>query len=170
MPDKPEPLRLTPAYAGNTDACRHTRAHGQAHPRLRGEHDNIRAESDAGKGSPPPTRGTPLHELTAEDFQRLTPAYAGNTDRVLHRGLQAQAHPRLRGEHSMSHVSACRPSGSPPPTRGTRELVKDPPERLRLTPAYAGNTCQDRRGRLQRQAHPRLRGEHPSAAETAATG
>ncbi len=154
------PIRLTPAYAGNTRGSRPRLRRSQAHPRLRGEHLRY------GPGV--------NHDL------RLTPAYAGNTvydPGGVHCG---KAHPRLRGEHKQARLTVWSGQGSPPPTRGTLfdKESTNPMFRLtpayagntrmglplrtppRLTPAYAGNTLRFRTGRLLSRAHPRLRGEH----------
>ena len=50
--------------------------------------------------------------------------------------------------------------GSPPLTRGTLTYTKGYGIRLRITPAYAGNTVSIRSSLINIQDHPRLRGEH----------
>ena len=70
----------------------------------------------------------------------LTPAYAGNTMTIYRELILIRAHPRIRGEYlrqSIEHVSN---QGSPPHTRGIPYLPVLWCIRLRLTPAYAGNT------------------------------
>ena len=49
------------------------------HPRLRGEHFVVGFHIGFGKGSPPPTRGTPAVDWLVIGFIGITPAYAGNT-------------------------------------------------------------------------------------------
>ena len=49
-------------------------------------------------------------------------------------------HPRLRGEHDKKYIDDADAVGSPPPTRGTPKNVKETFEKIRITPAYAGNT------------------------------
>ena len=113
---------------------------GQDHPRLRGEHELTKISERIGAGSPPPTRGTRATYNQAEIINRITPAYAGNTN-ILRSICQClQDHPRLRGEHAFL---ALRPSfimGSPPPTRGTLICRMVVVFGIRITPAYAGNT------------------------------
>ncbi len=72
-------LRLTPAYAGNTQSAAKTRTACRAHPCLRGEHVLRRRLRLIRPGSPPPTRGTLHLGKVAIRALRLTPAYAGNT-------------------------------------------------------------------------------------------
>ena len=55
------------------------------------------------------------------------------------------------------------PTGSPPPTRGTRFLNSSASISLSITPAYAGNTFPHGFQTLKSQDHPRLRGEHCSS-------
>ena len=70
---------ITPAYAGNT--LQESRLVGlfRDHPRLRGEHIQMKEVKKIRGGSPPPTRGTLLATVCLEDIFRITPAYAGNT-------------------------------------------------------------------------------------------
>ena len=76
--------------------------------------------------------------------ERLTPAFAGNTASLDVPLDEGQAHPRIRGEYSTARHDADASHGSPPHSRGIplgtiqEELVK------RLTPAFAGNTCNGR--------------------------
>ena len=51
-------------------------------------------------------------------------------------------------------------SGSPPPTRGTRQKYSIFAVRFRITPAYAGNTHSRKSCSYTFWDHPRLRGEH----------
>ncbi|ERH20058.1 hypothetical protein HMPREF0043_00187 [Actinobaculum sp. oral taxon 183 str. F0552] len=69
-------------------------------------------------------------------------------------------HPRIRGEHSPTHMLAFRQAGSSPHTRGAPQEVRaDIPQR-RIIPAYAGSTVVDRGGDPRVEDHPRIRGEH----------
>ena len=56
--DLKESIRITPAYAGNTDVGLHRAVIEQDHPRLRGEHIIAAYSVEKILGSPPPTRGT----------------------------------------------------------------------------------------------------------------
>ena len=61
-----------------------------------------------------------IHEALADEFfpYGITPAYAGNTDRIYVKGALNQDHPRLCGEYysRLDHKSPG--GGSPPPMRG----------------------------------------------------
>ena len=93
------PVRITPAYAGNTFLRNPVRQVLQDHPRLRGEHKIAYVYCDADKGSPPPTRGTPKISKSVISPPRITPAYAGNTYVNNRAIIEDRDHPRLRGEH-----------------------------------------------------------------------
>ena len=133
-------IRITPAYAGNTDLLDRWDPRFQDHPRLRGEHFWQGFRRQRILGSPPPTRGTQEPEVKKTYLDRITPAYAGNTMRKI-------------SPRSLPH-------GSPPPTRGTLYLYKYIHYAIRITPAYAGNTIYPLHPIKHRQDHPRLRGEH----------
>ena len=112
------------------------------------------------RGSPPPTRGTPLRRVEYVSCTGITPAYAGNTYHYPLCMDIMRDHPRLRGEH----IKSCSPNviilGSPPPTRGTLPITVKCYIHNRITPAYAGNTTFIIFLLLLYQDHPRLRGEH----------
>ena len=70
-------------------------------------------------GLPPPTRGTLKAFVILLSISGITPAYAGNTQKVVTEITGAEDHPRLRGEHVLFVGLLRRILGSPPPTRGT---------------------------------------------------
>ena len=70
---------ITPAYAGNTYESKRRDGKVWDHPRLRGEHDHVHNRRVRRKGSPPPTRGTLLKQVSVRPQPGITPAYAGNT-------------------------------------------------------------------------------------------
>ena len=112
------------------------------------------------RGSPPPTRGTPFEESFPTIPLRITPAYAGNTYKLIKIFFCCQDHPRLRGEHAFEFQKGFGVGGSPPPTRGTLWRLKDALSLFGITPAYAGNTRRKRLNNFFTEDHPRLRGEH----------
>ncbi|KPI17964.1 hypothetical protein OK006_10388 [Actinobacteria bacterium OK006] len=129
--------RLTPACAGRTSSVSSRTSSGTAHPRLRGE-DRLRRIRHRGlRGSPPPrtTRGLP----------------------------RSPAHPRLRGEDWMVELAKTAHGGSPPPARGGQTALDQLLLVRRLTPACAGRTTFSASTSPEMAAHPRLRGEDPSA-------
>ena len=72
--------RITPAYAGNTVIVNFFRTEHRDHPRLRGEHFLLFPFVSLLLGSPPPTRGTLKAPVICCISDRITPAYAGNTE------------------------------------------------------------------------------------------
>ena len=111
-------------------------------------------------GSPPPTRGTPPQATNIFKTFGITPAYAGNTQLYFYKFGSYKDHPRLRGEHPFMISANFRNVGSPPPTRGTRDLRLLYECYEGITPAYAGNTTMLKGQKSRYRDHPRLRGEH----------
>ena len=134
-------LRITPAYAGNTPKVHLPLLKPWDHPRLRGEYRRKRKGTDYRLGSPPPTRGIHIDIPTVESVSRITPAYAGNTHHCIYIYYIREDHPRLRGEYLQQTLHALVELGSPPPTRGILDSRRVTGHMLRITPAYAGNTC-----------------------------
>jgi len=126
-------------------------------------------------GSPPHTRGIRFYSKSLLKHLGFTPAYAGNTRRVVPREGHVKVHPRIRGEYTASRRRGCRLPGSPPPTRGIPAFfIGSPPHTrgilsvckyykgvLRFTPAYAGNTKDYKTLEKAQKVHPRIRGEYP---------
>ena len=131
-----------------------------AHPRSRGENIVIRGHIARDTGSSPLTRGK-LSGMVAEVLgDRLIPAHAGKTPRLLRRAQPRRAHPRSRGENAGSRVATVIAPGSSPLTRGKRREADAARAAHRLIPAHAGKTGCVRRGALGASAHPRSRGEN----------
>ncbi len=78
-PPRGEPVRLIPAYAGNTYWPGHGYCSESAHPRVCGEHLPALLSDHFLYGSSPRMRGTHLFRLIEHFLPRLIPAYAGNT-------------------------------------------------------------------------------------------
>ena len=66
----------------------------------------------------------------------------------------------MRGEHRRGDVTGKRFEGSPPHARGTRTITEEQAEKLRITPACAGNTVSSMVPFIASRDHPRMRGEH----------
>ena len=66
----------------------------------------------------------------------------------------------MRGEYTCPITALSQYQGSPPLARGIhyRQKIKD--GKLRITPACAGNTRNERKNRVLHGDHPRLRGEY----------
>ena len=91
----------------------------------------------------------------------ITPAYAGKRDCRASGCRAPWDHPRLCGEKSLVCKYRSRALGSPPPMRGkvSRKFFRK--MLTRITPAYAGKSCQPATTGKRRQDHPRLCGEKP---------
>ena len=74
-----EPVRFSPARAGNTfPSCSSTGCH-PVQPRACGEHFTLTLTLDGRTGSAPRVRGTPARQVDPQRFVRFSPARAGNT-------------------------------------------------------------------------------------------
>ena len=90
--------RITPAYAGKSDALATAIADLPDHPRLCGEkHITGRLCADP-EGSPPPMRGKACDKRKFRRGIRITPAYAGKSSSRVLNGTFLKDHPRLCGE------------------------------------------------------------------------
>ena len=113
-------------------------------------------------GSSPHTRGALVAPEVDELTPRIIPAYAGSTSTVPIALIATADHPRIRGEHFLSHPFSVSSTGSSPHTRGA--LVAPEVDELtpRIIPAYAGSTSASFGRYRVRPDHPRIRGEHPT--------
>ena len=157
-------VRLIPACAGNTGSGRGMSAKPPAHPRMRGEHPARESCLARSSGSSPHARGTPPADRPPGRPTRLIPACAGNTHSQHRVRRDRQAHPRMRGEHSVAWMPVRSRSGSSPHARGTPAGADFRRCHCRLIPACAGNTAFSSGSISQPAAHPRMRGEHLQAA------
>ena len=71
---------------------------------------------------------------------RITPAYAGKSNRHSLTGLYLQDHPRLCGEKLLISVLRIQRVGSPPPMRGKGQFLIVGVRAVGITPAYAGKS------------------------------
>ena len=92
------------------------------------------------EGSSPLARGTLVAFIHALHHRGLIPARAGNTDAVLPLTSYLRAHPRSRGEHTITAKPKDGYVGSSPLARGTLLLTEALRGHPRLIPARAGNT------------------------------
>ena len=115
------PIRIIPAYAGNTQSPRRTRIRWRDHPRICGEHRIPPYYLAQVEGSSPHMRGTPIGYVVQNTTGGIIPAYAGNTF------CHASRSPKNRG--------------SSPHMRGTRIVNPQVIHQFGIIPAYAGNTA-----------------------------
>ena len=156
-------FRITPAYAGKSFRKLSSLFSVRDHPRLCGEKGSATETPALSLGSPPPMRGKELISAAAQNSCRITPAYAGKrlpsgnfTDTI-------RDHPRLCGEKRSIYSFGQSLIGSPPPMRGKVNRFRLFKNRIRITPAYAGKSYQQRNRRSEAWDHPRLCGEKPDA-------
>ena len=152
---------LIPARAGNTIPCPFVVELGWAHPRSRGEHERWDLKNLAVQGSSPLARGTPGRRDFRGVQRGLIPARAGNTGYLNFWLTVLRAHPRSRGEHTVTPHAFNDSGGSSPLARGTRSEGRSAGVVSGLIPARAGNTYRRFTASAFCRAHPRSRGEHP---------
>ena len=71
---------------------------GKDHPRPRGEKPAVNEGDDEVQGSPPPTRGKEILSHKGAYERRITPAHAGKSTVIERARIEAEDHPRPRGE------------------------------------------------------------------------
>ena len=151
---------LIPAHAGKTKGIRVSPGACRAHPRSRGENATAPGTGSVRAGSSPLTRGKRRAPRGRESTRRLIPAHAGKTCGAPTPGGRGGAHPRSRGENSLSERIWSYTDGSSPLTRGKH---RDPVKigvGGRLIPAHAGKTRTPACSTSRKRAHPRSRGEN----------
>ena len=92
--------------------------------------------------------------------QRLIPAHAGKTGAYEPVAKDPEAHPRSRGENSLSVTSLSSVKGSSPLTRGKQAAWASYGQPIGLIPAHAGKTDFPCGYDVVCTAHPRSRGEN----------
>ena len=92
-------FRLIPAHAGKTGTSSTLFTTERAHPRSRGENLSGLIFLFFGLGSSPLTRGKRMPPRSPRPPGRLIPAHAGKTILAALDRLEAEAHPRSRGEN-----------------------------------------------------------------------
>ena len=155
---------IIPAFAGNTDPSRHRSTRSRDHPRIRGEHSRLHLVLNRRPGSSPHSRGTPSRCQWMFSIPGIIPAFAGNTIMRWIRRNIGRDHPRIRGEHPEESSQEASGRGSSPHSRGTRVLRPWRDDRHGIIPAFAGNTRPVNAKITLTKDHPRIRGEHSTAA------
>ena len=88
---------IIPAYAGSTYGPTRSGRRPSDHPRIRGEHRNLRFPASALIGSSPHTRGAPPRCFDMHVRERIIPAYAGSTPLRLIYGRRSGIIPAYAG-------------------------------------------------------------------------
>ena len=114
-----DPLRITPAHAGNSGVCQGCLRIPRDHPRSCGEQPTVYTAEDYQIGSPPLMRGTDLSRGGDIMYTGITPAHAGNSLPGSALPSPSQDHPRSCGEQLPARHMQNTSTGSPPPMRGT---------------------------------------------------
>ena len=131
---------IIPACAGSTIPPWRCYLRRRDHPRMRGEHDLVSPVSFFHVGSSPHARGAPASIRFGSMPDGIIPACAGSTsDHQAPRSL-SRDHPRMRGEHKVSHKSHVRAVGSSPHARGAPPRGEACNALCRIIPACAGST------------------------------
>ena len=137
-------LGLIPAHAGKTGPPRRSAGRSRAHPRSRGENRSGLLSATMRTGSSPLTRGKRDLVGIVKVVSRLIPAHAGKTRQSSRNARQRAAHPRSRGENSVSSLVRWVDQGSSPLTRGKLQSANYYLQRIGLIPAHAGKTFKAR--------------------------
>ena len=151
---------IIPAYAGSTSIAVPPIVSRRDHPRIRGEHTQLRDRLVDVGGSSPHTRGAPSQFVDEPSRARIIPAYAGSTVEPSEMLTAQKDHPRIRGEHISCSRFVPAIMGSSPHTRGALEMTLHKNGLVGIIPAYAGSTESDVSGAVEVEDHPRIRGEH----------
>ena len=117
--------------------------------------------NDHGFGSAPRARGTRPFTRYLLDYDRISPACAGNTRTRGTSAVDRPDQPRVRGEHHNREIATATDTGSAPRARGTRQRREGVPGDRRISPACAGNTPRSPTRCSTGTDQPRVRGEHP---------
>ena len=113
-------------------------------------------------GSSPLTRGKRQSTGPSRVTSRLIPAHAGKTFQRRSFRVPSAAHPRSRGENTISLSGPSVTAGSSPLTRGKPASGSAFGQRSGLIPAHAGKTWKNSLRSIALLAHPRSRGENLS--------
>ena len=152
--------RVIPAWAGNTRQPMPAFYLRSGHPRVGGEHAHGDAGPVVSHGSSPRGRGTPCCPNDHAPPNRVIPAWAGNTAIIGAQPVSTTGHPRVGGEHRPSPRADAHAVGSSPRGRGTPRRLSLALARLRVIPAWAGNTPVAGLPPGRTPGHPRVGGEH----------
>ena len=137
---RPRPNGIIPAYAGNTDQSIILFPSCGDHPRVCGEHYQLRGCRNRSRDHP---------RVCGEHL----PIDTGEM-------LNARDHPRVCGEHATGASTQVNCTGSSPRMRGTQCLMHFVLHLLGIIPAYAGNTMVATAVACAVWDHPRVCGEH----------
>jgi len=152
--------RNTPASAGNTHHFIHCFTSLEKHPRECGEYLVYKITGDNTEETPPRVRGIPTPIIYSINFDRNTPASAGNTLSCNATAYNVEKHPRECGEYFPLLSMLVVMLETPPRVRGIHLASASDAYKTRNTPASAGNTIRLKIGKDGDEKHPRECGEY----------
>ena len=155
----PQPGNI-PAYAGRTQERSLNAPYRQKHPRIRGENHRDLRRGRFFLETSPHTRGEPSAAVSVLDRPGNIPAYAGRTIYGEDVNLDAEKHPRIRGENHLARLQVRNHAETSPHTRGELVAQRILHDCARNIPAYAGRTIGVKDSEVSYQKHPRIRGEN----------
>ena len=159
-------IRFSPACAGNTEEEPGHQAAAEVQPRMCGEHWGPEARHTSRTGSAPHVRGTLPLRPAIRALPRFSPACAGNTLDPSGSKTIISVQPRMCGEHAALSAGAAEHVGSAPHVRGTHHTEQLAADRLRFSPACAGNTLCRIAPSAAPPVQPRMCGEHAFSVGT----
>ena len=131
---------ITPAYAGKSTPLLLPKTFCRDHPRVCGEKLRKEEARETGLGSPPRMRGKVYMRCCACLPPRITPAYAGKSNRDQTILTTFEDHPRVCGEKLRKTAVSVRELGSPPRVRGKARRLGYKSANSGITPACAGKS------------------------------
>ena len=155
--------RITPAGAGKTYLKISFLSVLQDHPRRCGENSLNSSSCRRRSGSPPQVRGKQRRSGYDTEQSRITPAGAGKTRNSRRTQIMHWDHPRRCGENHPRTKSRECILGSPPQVRGKLEDALNSGSLVGITPAGAGKTLEQTRGKARDRDHPRRCGENSNS-------
>ena len=111
---------------------------------------------------PPHVRGARHPRRRRGRRQGIIPACAGSTVHVGDDQVHGGDHPRMCGEHALSHLVLLAAAGSSPHVRGAPSANGETVAELGIIPACAGSTVAPPILTISCWDHPRMCGEHTS--------
>ena len=152
--------RITPACAGTTRFSATSSRLWEDHPRVCGNHADMRITCVSSSGSPPRVREPPPYTDHISRYRGITPACAGTTQLFGTSDPFREDHPRVCGNHMDAEELLRLKQGSPPRVREPHLFKKDRQGNAGITPACAGTTKTMANGSERMEDHPRVCGNH----------
>ena len=152
-------IGITPAYAGKRCSFFLLLGFSWDHPRICGEKLVYCFSYAVALGSPPHMRGKVGLKETQSSASRITPAYAGKSQKRGKNHVKRRDHPRICGEKQHLPAIHRRQEGSPPHMRGKACVLFCCVGGIGITPAYAGKRWNEERITGAFKDHPRICGE-----------